>query len=193
MAYDKLIDSAKLDAAVTATADAIRMKSRDYGPKTWDENTGFANAVAGIQTGRAAYGSVSPESSERLAVSGLGFKPTIVVLYIAPADYRSVRVNELIFAEGGRRSGCYTLYHGAVMNGDGTASSYCTLSNNSAYTLTITEDGFEVTTSNPAAFTFDTSAVYNYVVGLDQSVDVLSLDGCYITDENGERITLTAG
>lgn len=50
MAYDKIIDSVKLDGALTATADAIREKTGDTAQIQWNESTGFRDAIAGIQT-----------------------------------------------------------------------------------------------------------------------------------------------
>ncbi len=51
MAYDKLVDSAALDAALKASADAIRGKTGDTASIPWDANKGFAEAIAGIQAG----------------------------------------------------------------------------------------------------------------------------------------------
>ena len=48
MAYDKVVDSAKLDAGMTATANAIRAKTGGTGAIPWKENTGFADAVGSI-------------------------------------------------------------------------------------------------------------------------------------------------
>lgn len=45
MAYDKVVDSSKLDAALTATANAIRAKSGGTGKITWNESNGFAGDV----------------------------------------------------------------------------------------------------------------------------------------------------
>lgn len=45
MAYDKVVDSAKLDAALTATAEAIRAKSGKTSTFYWNASTGFSNAV----------------------------------------------------------------------------------------------------------------------------------------------------
>lgn len=53
MALDKLVDSAKLDGALKATADAIRAKTGESDPILWDEDTGFADAIDAmlLQTG----------------------------------------------------------------------------------------------------------------------------------------------
>jgi len=50
MAYDKLVDSAALDAGMTATANAIREKTGTTAPIPWDPAGGFQAAVAGIET-----------------------------------------------------------------------------------------------------------------------------------------------
>lgn len=51
MAYDKVVDSAKLDAGMTATANAIRAKTGGTGKISWNSDTGFKTAVEEIQTG----------------------------------------------------------------------------------------------------------------------------------------------
>lgn len=59
MAYDKVIDSAKLDSAMTATADAIRGKTGGTAQIPWNESTGFASAVEAIETGSGGGGDIS--------------------------------------------------------------------------------------------------------------------------------------
>lgn len=49
MALDKVIDSAALDAGMTAVADAIRAKAGTTEPLAWPD--GFAAAISGIETG----------------------------------------------------------------------------------------------------------------------------------------------
>ena len=51
MAYDRVVDSAKLNGALTATADAIREKTGGSDLISWDEIKGFADAVREIATG----------------------------------------------------------------------------------------------------------------------------------------------
>lgn len=51
MAYDKVVDSAALDSALTATADAIRAKTGSEDAIAWDAEKGFAGAVEGIPEG----------------------------------------------------------------------------------------------------------------------------------------------
>ena len=51
MAFDKVIDSVKLESEITATANAIRAKTGETSKIQWEENTGFATAVEAITTG----------------------------------------------------------------------------------------------------------------------------------------------
>lgn len=56
MALDKVIDSAKLDAALTATAEAIRAKTGSSDPIQWDEETGFKATVEAMEVGGGGSG-----------------------------------------------------------------------------------------------------------------------------------------
>lgn len=51
MAFDAVIDKTKLEAAMTASANAIREKAGTSDLITWSEETGFSEAVATIETG----------------------------------------------------------------------------------------------------------------------------------------------
>lgn len=73
MAYDKVIDSAVLDGAMTATADAIREKAGSSDKIAWDEAEGFKAAVETIQTGYAAV--------EEKAVSFWDYDGTLLYSY----------------------------------------------------------------------------------------------------------------
>ena len=50
MAYDKVVDSALLDAGMTATANAIRAKTGSVFSIEWNEETGFKAAIEEIDT-----------------------------------------------------------------------------------------------------------------------------------------------
>ena len=50
MAFDKVIDSTKLEAGMTATAEAIRAKTGSKSPIAWDDETGFKTAVEVISS-----------------------------------------------------------------------------------------------------------------------------------------------
>ena len=62
MAVDKAVDSAALDAGMTATANAIRAKSGGSASIAWDAAKGFADAVAVIQTGGGGGVTLSPSA-----------------------------------------------------------------------------------------------------------------------------------
>lgn len=51
MAYDKVVDSAALDAAMTYTANRIRNKTGDTNQIMWDSAKGFGDAVDAISSG----------------------------------------------------------------------------------------------------------------------------------------------
>ncbi|MED9913732.1 MAG: leucine-rich repeat domain-containing protein [Acutalibacteraceae bacterium] len=55
MAYDKVVDSAALDAAMTYTANRIRNKTGDTDQITWDSAKGFGDAVDAITGGGADH------------------------------------------------------------------------------------------------------------------------------------------
>lgn len=58
MALDKFVDSAALDAALTATADAIRTKGGTSAQIAFDAATGFKNAVDALPSGGGGVPSV---------------------------------------------------------------------------------------------------------------------------------------
>lgn len=66
MAYDKVVDSAALDAAMTYTANRIRNKTGGTDQIAWDSAKGFSDAVDAIPTG----GSSAPESDPREVYQG---------------------------------------------------------------------------------------------------------------------------
>lgn len=81
MAYDKLIDSAQLDSALTATADAIRAKTGGSAKIAWDAAKGFADAVGTL--GKVATGTFVPAAyNSTITVSGLGFRPSTVLIVV---------------------------------------------------------------------------------------------------------------
>ena len=53
MAFDKVIDSAQLDAAMSYTADRIRAKTGGTDQMAWDSTKGFGDAVDAITSGGA--------------------------------------------------------------------------------------------------------------------------------------------
>lgn len=73
MAYDKVVDSAALDAAMTYTANCIRNKTGGTDQITWDSAKGFGDAVDAISSG----GGNPFEVFESLQSFGLSNKSTI--------------------------------------------------------------------------------------------------------------------
>lgn len=73
MAFDKVIDSAALDAAMTYTANRIRNKTGDTNQIAWDSAKGFGDAVDAISSG----GGNPFEVFESLQSFGLSNKSTI--------------------------------------------------------------------------------------------------------------------
>lgn len=65
MAYDKVVDSAALDAAMTYTANRIRVKTGGADQIAWDSAKGFGDAVDAITGGSSA-----PESDPREVYQG---------------------------------------------------------------------------------------------------------------------------
>lgn len=69
MAFDKVIDSAKLDTAMTHTANSIRAKTGGSAPIVWDASKGFGDAVDAITAGGGNPFEVF-ESLQSFALSG---------------------------------------------------------------------------------------------------------------------------
>lgn len=65
MAYDKVVDSAALDTAMSYTANRIRAKTGDTNQIAWDSAKGFGDAVDAITGGSSA-----PESDPREVYGG---------------------------------------------------------------------------------------------------------------------------
>lgn len=96
MPYDKLIDSAQLDGAITATADAIRTKTGATDKIAWNESSGFASAIAAIASGKQiAMGSFELGEYDEtrypydtpIEVTGLPFTPSQVFIFVRANGY----------------------------------------------------------------------------------------------------------
>lgn len=72
MAYDKVVDSAALDAAMTYTANRIRNKTGGTDQMAWDSTKGFGDAVDAITGGGNPF-----EAFESLQSFGLSNSSTI--------------------------------------------------------------------------------------------------------------------
>ena len=120
MAYDKVVDSAALDAAMTYTANRIRNKTGGTDQITWDSAKGFGDAVDAITGGSSA-----PESDPREVYQGTRpaewlrlpdyDKITDNTAYFLLALYPSGKNNIRIAF---RASGSCTITAGTVSNGE---------------------------------------------------------------------------
>lgn len=110
MGYDRLVDSAKHDAALTATADAIRNKTGGSGKVAWDATKGFADAIASLSKVASGTIRMTYSSGDNVTISGLGFKPSTVILFALPNSDYDYELE------------AYCLY--AIFDGSGTKSYY---------------------------------------------------------------------
>lgn len=85
MAFDKVVDSAQLDAAMTYTANRIRNKTGDTNQIIWDSAKGFGDAVDSITGGSSA-----PESDPREVYGG-----TRPAEWLRLPDYDKVEQNTM--------------------------------------------------------------------------------------------------
>ena len=118
MAYDKVVDSAALDAAMTYTANRIRNKTGGTDQITWDSTKGFGDAVDAITGG-------SPESDPREVYQG-----TRPAEWLRLPDYDKVADNTVyclvcLFPTGTNKvsfsfmcDGTCTMYAGKVIDGE---------------------------------------------------------------------------
>lgn len=119
MAYDKVVDSAALDAAMTHTANRIRNKTGGTDQIAWDSAKGFGDAVDAITSGSSA-----PESDPREVYQG-----TRPAEWLRLPDYDKVENHTVYFllklfpngenkvSFGLRCSGICTISAGEVSNG----------------------------------------------------------------------------
>lgn len=120
MAFDKVVDSAALDAAMTYTANRIRNKTGGTDQITWDSAKGFGDAVDAITGGSSA-----PESDPREVYQG-----TRPAEWLRLPDYDKITDNTAFFLlalyPSGknniriafRTSGSCTITAGTVSNGE---------------------------------------------------------------------------
>ena len=120
MAYDKVVDSAALDAAMTYTANRIRNKTGGTDKIAWDSAKGFGDAVDAITGGSSA-----PESDQREVYQG-----TRPAEWLRLPDYDKVGNNTVYFlfellpygtntiSLRFRTTGVATITAGVVSNGE---------------------------------------------------------------------------
>ena len=142
MAFDKVVDSAQLDAAMTYTANRIRNKTGDTNQIIWDSAKGFGDAVDAITTGSSAL-----ESDQREVYQG-----TRPAEWLRLPDYDKVEQNTMYllvelkenYPNTGKftfRAASATVDEGLVVNGAFVSKASRTVAGNGVYNnATITLD-----------------------------------------------------
>ena len=142
MAYDKVVDSAALDAAMTYTANRIRNKTGGTDQIAWDSAKGFGDAVDAITGGSSA-----PESDPREVYGGE--RPAE---WLRLPDYDKVEPNTMYLLVELKenypntekftfRGTSATVDEGIVVNGAFVSKASRTIAGNGVYTnATITLD-----------------------------------------------------
>lgn len=141
MAYDKVVDSAALDAAMTYTANRIRNKTGDTNQIAWDSAKGFGDAVDAITSGSSA-----PESDPREVYGG-----TRPAEWLRLPDYDKVEQNTMYLLvelkENYPNTGKFifqgtsaTVDEGIVVNGAFVSKASRTVAGNGQTNATITLD-----------------------------------------------------
>jgi hypothetical protein len=131
MPYDKIVDSAKLDGALTATADTIRGKTGGTAKIAWNETTGFSAAIT------TQNKSVTPKASSQTIKPDAGYIGLGQVTVNGDADLKAANIAKgvNIFGVTGTLESGYR-----VATGSYTAGEYNERFNNG---ITITGLGFK--------------------------------------------------
>ena len=141
MAFDKVVDSAALDAAMTYTANRIRNKTGDTNQIIWDSAKGFGDAVDAITTGSSAL-----ESDPREVYGG-----TRPAEWVRLPDYDKVEQNTMYLLvelkENYPNKGKFTFYgasatvdEGIVVNGAFVSKASRTIAGNGHTAITLDYD-----------------------------------------------------
>ena len=141
MAFDKVIDSTQLDAALTYTANRIRNKTGGADQIAWDSAKGFGDAVDAITGGSSA-----PESDPREVYGG-----TRPAEWLRLPDYDKVEQNTMYLLvelkENYPNKGNFTFYgasatvdEGIVVNGAFVSKASRTIAGNGHTAITLDYD-----------------------------------------------------
>lgn len=150
MAYDKVVDSVKLDGAIKSTANTIRSKTGKSDKITWDESVGFSDAI------KTQNKSVTPKASSQTIKPDAGYIGLGQVTVNGDADLKAANIAKgvnIFGVTGTLESG------GKIATGEFTPSNYSGLAIKDK-SVTISGLGFKPTrvifysleqTSNQAA------------------------------------------
>ena len=141
MAFDKVVDSAALDAALTYTANRIRNKTGDTNQIIWDSAKGFGDAVDAITGGSSA-----PQSDPREVYGG-----TRPAEWLRLPDYDKVEPNTMYLLvelkENYPNKAVFTFYgasatvdEGVVVNGAFVSKASRTIAGNGHTAITLNYD-----------------------------------------------------
>ena len=141
MAFDKIVDSAQLDAAMTYTANRIRNKTGGTDQIAWDSAKGFGDAVDAITSGSSApesdprevYGGTRPAEWLRLPDYDKVEQNTMYLLVELKENYP----NTAIFTFRGVSA---TVDEGIVVNGAFVSKASRTIAGNSHTAITLDYD-----------------------------------------------------
>lgn len=141
MALDKLVDSSKLDGALTATADAIRSKTGETAKVVWDADKGFADVVTDIKVNPTLQAkTATPSATEQVVTADSGYDGLSQVTVDGDANLiaSNIRSGKTIFGVSGS-------YKGVQKNSFSTDFASEREINSTSYTITTTSRGYTAT------------------------------------------------
>lgn len=188
MAYDKVVDSAALEAALKASADAIRGKTGGSGSIPWDAVKGFADAIAAIETGGGsggggfnsdhadiAYGSfVVAEGKSRVLVE-CGFPISkddafMCVFGGVPIAERTESANIAGYIANNMPSAALGTVYGGAFYANKTATSLSAFTSQSISNWFLKTTGTNISINGYGAWQFVPSLEYFWVVVKEKNV-----------------------
>jgi hypothetical protein len=166
MAFDKVVDSQKLDSAIKATANAIRSKITDKSPIPWDQNLGFSEIIQKLKTttgfllGEFVVGDdVEITQSTPFVVSGMKIKPKhILAFYMMGSGSTNFLRGALCYFEKGERDNFLRLQSNGMIS-----------SAINQYSVVITNSGFEIYGSSDTSVSLILPGTWGYIAISEES------------------------